>query len=336
MTLDLDALEARLPEYDPEAPKCPKTVEDVRSYAPDHMEPDDPEYDDFKMVHRVPCCRPEGHEGECRSTRRLLGWPGYATLKELLAEVRRLRMENTALEAKLDASGQANLGLTYLARKVIAEHDLPPHDLNLTLTDPPLEMIQIPPPSGGSYSLISGEGETVAMPRPYWIGKYPVTLRVWRSVMGTSPSQAGGGDDAPVDSVSWHDAVQFCERLSTLFEFDGSTPDRAPFRLPTEAEWEWAASGGVREDRQVTPETGWYDDNSNNQSHPVGLKDPNAFGLYDTLGNVWEWTTTAEDSYRVNRGGSWYSSAQNARVARRGRSVPGGRYDGLGLRLLRG
>jgi len=206
----------------------------------------------------------------------------------------------------------------------------------LTPTDPHLEMIQIQPPSGGSYSLISEEGDPVPMPRPYWIGKYPVTLRVWRSVMGTSPSQAGGGDDAPVETVSWYDAIQFCEKLSAMFGYDGSTPDLAPFRLPTEAEWEWAASGGVREDRQVTPETGWYADNSNNQSHPVGLKAPNAFGLHDTLGNVWEWTSSPLGSFRVFRGGSWDFSAQGARVAYRFRLDPGNRSFILGLRLARG
>jgi hypothetical protein len=143
MTLDLDALEARLPEYNPDAPRCPKTVEEVRSYAPDHMEPDDPEYDDFKIVHRMPCCRPEGHEGECRNSRRVLGWPGYATLKELLAEVRTLRARSTTcswcgqtvipgqgghtsacyerqitgLKAELDACGVANLGMSILLKR---------------------------------------------------------------------------------------------------------------------------------------------------------------------------------------------------------------------------
>lgn len=146
MTLDLDALEARLLEYDPDASRCQKTVEEVRHYAPSGMGPDDPEYDDFKMVHRVPCCRPEGHEEECRSTRRVLGWPGYATLKELLAEVRMLRAKSstcswcgqtvipgqgghtsacyerqiTGLKAELDACGVGNLGLKILAERAEA------------------------------------------------------------------------------------------------------------------------------------------------------------------------------------------------------------------------
>ena len=120
MTLDLDALEARLLEYDPDASRCQKTVEEVRHYAPSGMGPDDPEYDDFKVAHRVPCCRPEGHEGECRSTRRVLGWPGYATLKELLDEVRHLRREVICLKAELDACGVGNLGLKILAERAEA------------------------------------------------------------------------------------------------------------------------------------------------------------------------------------------------------------------------
>lgn len=217
-----------------------------------------------------------------------------------------------------------------------AKRDFQSPNHPLTPADPHLEMVQIPPPSGGSYSLISGEGEPAAMTGPYWIGKYPVTSRIWEAVMGTSPSRAGGGEDAPVDSVSWHDAVSFCEKLSSMFGYDGSTPDRAPFRLPTEAEWEWAASGGVREDRQVTPETGWYDDNSEGHSHPVGLKAPNAFGLHDTLGNAWEWTSTPLGSNRVCRGGCWSNPAQYARVAARIRGDLDSRSDRLGFRLVRG
>jgi hypothetical protein len=142
-SLDLDALEARLPEYNPDAPRCQKKVEEARHYAPSGMEPDDPEYDDFKVVQKVPCCRPEGHEEECRSTRRVLGWPGYATLKGLLAEVRILRAKSstcswcgqtvipgqgghtsacyerqiTGLKAELDACGVGNLGLSVLAKR---------------------------------------------------------------------------------------------------------------------------------------------------------------------------------------------------------------------------
>jgi hypothetical protein len=88
MSIDLDALEARLREYDPEAPKCAKKVEEIIRDRPDYAA-DDEEYYTIRLQH--PCCRPEGHKGECRNTRRLLGWPGYRVLVELVAEVRRLR-----------------------------------------------------------------------------------------------------------------------------------------------------------------------------------------------------------------------------------------------------
>ena len=97
MSIDLDALEARLAEYDPDAPKCPRKGEEIRNYAPDHVNDNDEDYDLYTIRLQHPCCRPEGHEGECRNTRRLLGWPGYRVLVELVAEVRRLR----ALEAAL-------------------------------------------------------------------------------------------------------------------------------------------------------------------------------------------------------------------------------------------
>lgn len=204
--------------------------------------------------------------------------------------------------------------------------------------DPHLEMAQIKPPNGDAYLPMFDGATPVVMSDSYWIGKYPVTSRIWNVVMGTSPSQAGGGDDAPVDSVSWDEAIIFCEKLSAMFGYDGSTPDRAPFRLPTEAEWEWAASGGVRVDRYVTPETGWFAANSEGKTHPVGLKDSNHFGLHDMLGNVWEWTVTISPSgsYRVIRGGSWINDAQYARVANRNNYSPCNRNHSLGFRLARG
>jgi hypothetical protein len=94
MSIDLDALEARLREYDPDAPKCPRKVEELVRDRPDYAA-DDEEHYTIRLQH--PCCRPEGHEGECRNRRRVLGWPGYRVLVELVAEVRRLRALESAL-----------------------------------------------------------------------------------------------------------------------------------------------------------------------------------------------------------------------------------------------
>lgn len=206
----------------------------------------------------------------------------------------------------------------------------------LSLDDPFLEMSLITPPNGGAYLPIGNALPPVPMASTYWMGKYPVTGRLWKAVMGTSPSRGGGGDDAPVDSVTWDEANTFCEKLSSIFGFDGATRERAPFRLPTEAEWEWAASGGVRVEQAVTNETGWYEANGGGRSHPVGEKKPNEWGLHDMLGNVWEWTSSEDGAFRVPRGGSWLDDPRFARVAYRGWFVPGNRYGILGFRLARG
>lgn len=192
------------------------------------------------------------------------------------------------------------------------------------------EMVYIPAPSGETYTLLEGAGAPVPV-TAFSIGKYPVTQREWAAVMGTNPSHFKG-DQLPVESVSWEEAVAFCEKLSDAHGLTGS--DR--YRLPTEAEWEWAASGGIREDRGVTDDTGWYYDNSGGQTHPVGEKKANGFGLHDTLGNVWEWTESECGRNRVIRGGCWRYGPRNARVAYRFWFEPGGRNVGLGFRLARG
>ena len=200
------------------------------------------------------------------------------------------------------------------------------------------EMVYIPAPSGETYTLLEGAGAPVPV-TAFSIGKYPVTQAEWQAVMGNNPSHFQGGnlpyfvnDNLPVEKVSWHDAVTFCEKLSDLLGLTGD--DR--YRLPTEAEWEWAALGGIREDRGVTDDTGWYAYNSGGQTHPVGEKKANGFGLYDTLGNVWEWTGSEWESNRVVRGGSWLFAPGLVRVAIRGRNEPGDRDGGLGFRLARG
>lgn len=197
-------------------------------------------------------------------------------------------------------------------------------------TIPVPEMVAIPAPPGEEY-VVMETGHPCRV-TTFFLGRYPVTQAEWQAVMGTNPSHFKG-DQLPVESVSWNDAVAFCERLSDLLGLTGD--DR--YRLPTEAEWEWAASGGVRENRRVTDDTGWYADNSGGTTHPVGQKKPNGFGLYDVLGNVWEWTSTEESgSVRVFRGGCWCYSPACARVAPRNWFAPGVRYQNLGFRLARG
>ena len=165
--------------------------------------------------------------------------------------------------------------------------------------------------------------------RGFNLGKYEVTQAEWQGVMGTSPSRFSGCGQCPVEQVSWDDAQ----------EFIGSLNGRAGgnrYRLPTEAEWEYAARAGTTGDRYGNLDAiAWYGDNSGGHTQPVGQKVPNAWGLHDMLGNVYEWVAdwsgdypggTVTDPlrgpgsgsfYRVLRGGGWYihASACGRRIA---------------------
>ena len=180
----------------------------------------------------------------------------------------------------------------------------------------------------------------------FYLCKYEVTQALWRAVMGGNPSYFKG-DNLPVETVSWNDCQTFISRLNNL---TGKN-----FRLPTEAEWEYAARGGNRSrgykhsGSNFLSDVAWYNDNSGNKTHPVGTKSPNELGLYDMSGNVWEWcsdwygtyspssqtnpTGPSSGSCRVCRGGSWCLDARRCRSFLRGGDAPDKRVISLGLRL---
>ncbi len=181
----------------------------------------------------------------------------------------------------------------------------------------------------------------------YYIGATKVTQALWEAVMGSNPSNFKGAT-LPVEEISWNDCQTFIEKLNQL---TGKT-----FRLPTEAEWEYAARGGNKSNNYTysgSDDIGavaWYDGNSNSQTHPVGQKLPNELGLYDMSGNVWEWCRDWYGSYsseaqtnpagaasgsdRVCRGGGWNNGARGCRVSNRGLNSPDYHYCDLGLRLV--
>lgn len=181
----------------------------------------------------------------------------------------------------------------------------------------------------------------------YYICKYEVTQALWRAVMGSNPSNFKG-DNLPVECVSWNDCQTFINRLNS---YTGRN-----FRLPTEAEWEFAARGGnysrhyKYSGSNYIGDVAWYDDNSGNRTHPVGTKQPNELGLYDMSGNVYEWCNDWYGSYssysqsdptgansgfrRVGRGGSWDGYARYCRSSGRDDYAPGCCYIILGLRLV--
>lgn len=183
------------------------------------------------------------------------------------------------------------------------------------------------------------------------LAKVTVTQALYAEVTGDWPS-AAKGDHLPVESVSWWDAVRFCNGLSKR---DGLTPayqigdeetvewDRAAkgYRLPSEAEWEYACRAGTTEARYgPLDEIAWYRGNSGERIHDVGGKQPNAWGLYDMLGNVFEWCWDVYDAkvygtYRVLRGGGWFDESWSCRASVRRRSMMTYRIDDVGFRLAR-
>ena len=181
----------------------------------------------------------------------------------------------------------------------------------------------------------------------YYIGETEVTQELWSAVMGSNPSYFTGNMQRPVEWVSWNDCQTFISKLNQL---TGET-----FRLPTEAQWEYAARGGNKSKgytysgSDAIDDVAWYDDNSDRMTHPVKTKAPNELGIYDMSGNVAEWCSDWYGSYssaaqndptgpstgsdRVYRGGGWIISAAGCRVAYRSSYAPTVSGSDLGLRL---
>mgnify|MGYP001777915515 CR=1 FL=1 len=176
--------------------------------------------------------------------------------------------------------------------------------------------------------------------KSYAFGKYEVTQAQYASVMGANPSNFKG-ENLPVEQVSWNDAVKFCEKLTARERALGLISENQEYRLPTSDEWEHACRAGTAtrfytgDAESALDRAGWYGGNSGFETHPVGQKEPNAFGLYDMHGNVWEWTATAKGSRRVCRGGSWYYSVDWCGSSSSFSHSPDARYyKDLGFRVV--
>jgi formylglycine-generating enzyme required for sulfatase activity len=206
------------------------------------------------------------------------------------------------------------------------------------------EMVTV---EGGSFQMGSNDSEALSWEKPvhsesvstFCIGKTEVTQALWKAVMGSNPSRFKG-DNLPVECLSWNDCKTFISKLNSL---TGES-----FRLPTEAEWEYAARGGNKSHGYTYSgsnklgEVAWYTDNAGSETHPVASKSPNELGIYDMSGNVLEWTSdlwcsnynsSRSGSYRVRRGGSWSYDARCCRVSNRDCGDPSFTFSDLGFRL---
>ena len=204
---------------------------------------------------------------------------------------------------------------------------------------------------GGEGYVTEHPRHRVCITRPFYIGKYPVTQAQYEAVTGKNPSYFKG-PDRPVEMISWEEAREFAHRLNRMERI-------LAYSLPTEAQWEYVCRAGSSTTYCFGFEEGslggyaWYYDNSGKETHPVGKKKPNDWGLYDMHGNVWEWCQDWHDSgyyskspglnppgpstgrFRVRRGGNWCYDARLCRSASRYGSSPGYRDKNIGFRLQR-
>jgi formylglycine-generating enzyme required for sulfatase activity len=234
-----------------------------------------------------------------------------------------------------------------------------------------IDFSKMQPIKGGTFRMGSNDGNSDEKPihqvtvKDFYIGKYPVIQALWQKVMDNNPSHFKG-KNRPVELISWDNITEeFLPKLNKITSLGGK------FRLPTEAEWEYAAQGNVGTRHALSTHTnaentryagsdnleevGWFRKNSHDETKPVGLKNPNKFGLYDMSGNVWEWcedkwhsnyenapddgtawiTDTADKSLdRVLRGGSFFNSSVYCRSSYRNVNVPAYRNYFIGFRLV--
>lgn len=274
-------------------------------------------------------------------------WGSHTKLKALMA----YGHEKSAANSKFSLAEVNVDKLLQVSPKIIRQTE------TVILPNFNLEMVDIP---AGKFNMGSDENEKpihqVIVPA-FQIGKYPITQAQYQAVMGNNPSRFSGNPQNPVESVTWFNAQAFCEKLSQL---TGKN-----YRLPTEAEWEYACRAGTKtrfsfgDDKEQLGDYAWVDGNSNNTTHPVGEKRPNPWGIYDMHGNVWEWCADSyHESYAdkpdnikengsipwtdnnitnassiIRRGGSWCRDPLAYSSAYRGKSVADIRND-IGFRVV--
>ena len=230
------------------------------------------------------------------------------------------------------------------------EIDTITNDLGMTFVRIPAGVFTMGSPDSDRYAYDNEKpAHQVTISQPFYLGVHPVTQAQWQAVMGSNPSRFEGKPRHPVERVSWDEAQQFLQRLN-------ERRDGYRYALPSEAQWEYACRAGSAgaycfgDDESQLGAYAWCSDNASGSTHPVGEKQPNAWGLYDMHGNVWEWcqdwygdyaadavtdpSGPATGASRVFRGGGWSSSARGVRSAYRNGFHPGLRDVYLGFRCL--
>ncbi|HPB51815.1 MAG TPA: formylglycine-generating enzyme family protein [Myxococcota bacterium] len=319
-----------------------------------------------------------------KAASRVAEWRQYEVQRAEAERVERLRREamesdwgklSRLLKLKVVSDAQKKEWATAFINAYGSDSAKNPHfgDLMQYTVSIPAGWVVIPagsflmgsPPTESGRSGDEGPQTRVTIGAPFMLKKTEVTQGEWKAVMGSNPSGFGScGDTCPVETVSWNDAVEYCNRLSkkeNLEQCYDKSGDSYTFRgvacrgyrLPTEAEWEYAARAGSTAARHgEIDQVAWSNNNSGSKTHPVGQKQANAWGLWDMLGNVWEWCSDwyagnlvggsvtdpmgpSSGSTRVFRGGSWNTVASNVRAAFRYSYSPGNRHTNRGFRPAR-
>jgi len=273
------------------------------------------------------------------------GWLG-----RLLSIAREKAVDAFGLRASL-AELVGELQATELRQESGRTGDVKPQ-VEVYLAPLGIEFVSVP---AGEFTMGSSGGMSdeqpphrVVISEPFQMSRNQVTQGQWKALMGSNPSYFNTNESLPVESVSWHDAQQFVARANAELN------DGCSYRLPTEAEWEFACRAGTEGDYAGSlQDMAWYGANSGGKTHPVGQKKPNVWGLHDMHGNLWEWvedwygsryylksaTTDPQGppsgTYRVIRGGAWIIGSNCCRSSHRDGRWPGNRSYYVGFRLVR-
>jgi formylglycine-generating enzyme required for sulfatase activity len=248
-----------------------------------------------------------------------------------------------------------DMGKSSVASETLAFKSTQDTNFKLTKNSLGMEFMLLPP---GEFQMGALDYDTKAdhsekpsheskINKSFYISKFPTTQENWEKIMGNNPAKfIESGKNAPIESITWDEVQIFIKKLN---EKEGLISEKG-YRLPTESEWEYACRAGGKsifyfgDDSLVAGEFAWCEKNSESKTHPVGLKKPNGWGLYDMVGNVWEWcqdwyseyatTETKTLSRKVRRGGSWMDSESSLRSSERGSDRSNFQYSDLGFRLV--